>query len=139
MKTESFAPQIQRSFWSTPNSWNGLPTCANGFGVERPVQRNNHQRQVWPMPEKDAEEIEKQVEELISAGLVGPCPKGKFPTYCTPTFLVARKESKTRRMVGKNKKVNQMTKCHAVFLPNMESMIEKMASCKWKSNFGRSV
>ena len=36
-------------------------------------------------------------------------------------------------MVGQYKKVNQMTKCHAAFLPNMECMIEKMASCKWKS------
>ena len=36
-------------------------------------------------------------------------------------------------MVGQYKKVNEMTKCHAAFLPNMEQMIEGMASCRWKS------
>ena len=43
------------------------------------------------MPDEDAKEIEKQVQELVDAGLVEPFPKGKVPTHCTPTFLVAKK------------------------------------------------
>ena len=36
-------------------------------------------------------------------------------------------------MVGQYKKVNEMTKMHSGFLPNMESMVESLAGCKVKS------
>ena len=87
----------------------------------------------WPMPQNDAQEIEKQVDELIKAGLVEPFPVGTFPKFCTPTFLVDKKESKTRRMVGQYAKLNQRTTPHAGFLPNMEEMIENLASKRFKS------
>ena len=48
----------------------------------------------WPMCEEDCQEIEMQVNELVGAGLVEPFPPGEFPTYCSPTFLVDKKESK---------------------------------------------
>ena len=87
----------------------------------------------WPMPQEDSQEIEKQVQELIEAKLVEPFPVGTFPQHCSPTFLVDKKESKTKRMVGQYVKLNSMTKPHAGFLPNMEEMIENMAKCKFKS------
>ena len=43
------------------------------------------------MPQNDAQEIEKQVDELIKAGLVEPFPVGTFTKICTPTFLVDKK------------------------------------------------
>ena len=50
----------------------------------------------WPMPEADVLENEKPVQELVDAGLVEPFPVGSFPKHCSPTFLVEKKESKTR-------------------------------------------
>jgi hypothetical protein len=87
----------------------------------------------WPMPPEDVAEIDKQVQELVDAGLVEPFPVGTFPKHCSPTFLVDKKESKTRRMVGQYVKLNKMTKPHAGFLPNMEEMIENLAKCRYKS------
>jgi hypothetical protein len=85
------------------------------------------------MPAQDAAEIEKQVEELVTAGLVEPFPPGCFPKFCSPTFLVEKKESKSKRMVGQYQKLNKRTKAHAAFLPNMEQMIEQLSLSKWKS------
>ena len=87
----------------------------------------------WPMSHQDQEEIHKQINELAQNGLIEPYPKGKTPTHCSPTFLVEKKESATKRMVGQFKKVNEMTKCHSGFLPCMENMVENLASCRWKS------
>ena len=85
------------------------------------------------MSDQDAQEIQKQVHELVDCGLVEAYPKGKNPIHCSPTFLVEKKESRTKRMVGQYKKVNEMTKMHSGFLPNMESMVESLAGCKVKS------
>ena len=87
----------------------------------------------WPMSELDCKEIESQVDELVQSGLVEPFAPGTFPKYCTPTFLVDKKESATRRMVGQYSKLNARTKSHAGYLPNMESLIEGMARCRFKT------
>ena len=85
------------------------------------------------MPEKDVQEIDRQVQELIDSQLVEVYPPGTYPKYCTPTFLVDKKDSKVRRMVGNYVKLNQRTKPHAAFLPNMEMMVEGLARMRWKS------
>jgi len=85
------------------------------------------------MPQQDAQEIEQQVQELVDANLVEPFPVGTCPKHCSPTFLVDKKDSKTRRMVGKYMKLNMMTKPHAGYLPNMEEMIENLAKKRYKS------
>jgi hypothetical protein len=87
----------------------------------------------WPMSDADASEIQKQVQELVDNGLVESYPKGKTPMHCSPTFLVEKKQSSSKRMVGQYQKVNQMTKHHSGFLPSLEGMVEAMAGCRWKS------
>jgi hypothetical protein len=85
------------------------------------------------MSEKDSMEIHKQVNELVESGLVESYPRGKTPTHCSPTFLVEKKESQSKQMVGQYKKVNDHVKSHSTFLPNMEQMVENLAQCRWKS------
>ena len=87
----------------------------------------------WPMSTVDEEQIQKQVDELVQSGFLEPYPKGKTPLHCSPTFLVEKKESATKRMVGHFKKVNAVCKSHSGFLPSMEGMVESLASCKFKS------
>jgi hypothetical protein len=87
----------------------------------------------WNMNVEDAEEIQRQVDELVQNGLLEPYPKGKTPLHCSPTFLVEKKESASKRMVVHFKKVNALCKSHSGFLPSMEGMIECLASCKYKS------
>ena len=71
----------------------------------------------WPLPKADQEELELQAEELVKAGLAEAYPPGKFPEVCSPTFLVDKKDSKTRRMVIQFKKLNARCKPHAAYLP----------------------
>ena len=85
------------------------------------------------MPPQDCAEIEAQVDELVQAGLLEPFPPGEFPKYCTPTFLVDKKDSTTRRMVGQYSKFNKRCKPHAGWLPNMEMLVEQLARTKFKS------
>ena len=87
----------------------------------------------WPMPLVDQQEIEQQAEELLKAGLAEAFPPGQIPHFCSPTFLVDKKESKTRRMVIQFKTLNSRTKAHAAYLPNMEQMVESLAKCRYKS------
>ena len=74
-----------------------------------------------------------QAEELVKAGLAEPFPPGKIHHVCSPTFLVDKKDSKTRRMVINFGKLNSRTKPHAAYLPNMEQLVESLAKCKYKS------
>ena len=93
----------------------------------------------WPMPKPDMDEIEKQTEELCKADLAEEFVGDEFPKFCSPTFLVdkdknkSEKVSKTRRMVGDYRKLNQRIVPHAVFLPDLEATVEALASCKVKS------
>ena len=85
------------------------------------------------MPTIDQNEIEIQAEELLKAGLAEAIPPDQIPHFCSPTFLVEKKESKTRRMVIQYQKLNNRTKSHAAYLPNMEALVESLAKCKFKS------
>jgi len=87
----------------------------------------------WVMPEKDVLEIDRQVQELIDSGLVEAYPPGTYPKHCTPTFLVDKKESKVRRMVGNYVKLNQRCKPHVAYLPSLEQMVESLARMSVKS------
>jgi hypothetical protein len=87
----------------------------------------------WPMPLNDQEEINLQCEELLKAGLIESFPMGQIPQVCSPTFLVDKKGSTTRRMVIHYGKLNSRTKAHAAYLPSMETLIESLAKCRFKS------
>ena len=87
----------------------------------------------WPMAQNEAQEIEMQTNELLRAGLIEAFPLGEIPLFCSPTFLVDKKESKTKRMVIQFRKLNSRTKSHAAYLPNMEILVESLAKCRYKS------
>jgi len=57
--------------------------------------------------------------------LVEPYPPEGYPKYRTPTFLVAKRDSTRKRMVGNFVKLNKRIKPHAGCLPPMETMVEK--------------
>jgi len=85
------------------------------------------------MPLADQQELELQAEELLKAGLAEAFPLGQIPHFCSPTFLVDKKESKTRRMVIQFRKLISRTRAHAAFLPNMEQMVASLAKNRFKS------
>ena len=87
----------------------------------------------WPMPPQDCSEIKAQVDELVASRLLEPFPPGEFTNYCPPTFLVDKKKSKIRIMVGQYVKHNKRSKHHVGWLPNMELLVENMSKTKFKS------
>jgi hypothetical protein len=132
-KLQALLKNYQEVFGPLPPPGSGCKLGEMDIELKEEFKGKTLRQKCWPMPQEDSQEIEKQVQELIEAKLVEPFPVGTFPQHCSPTFLVDKKESKTRRMVGQHVKLNSMTKPHAGFLPNMEEMIENMAKCKFKS------
>lgn len=68
------------------------------------------------MPADHSPQIDKQVPELVDSKMVDPFAKEKFPTDGSLTFLVQRKGFQDTAYGRTVQEVNEITKCHAVFL-----------------------
>ena len=87
----------------------------------------------YPAPKKPADEIERQIQECIDAGLVLEDKDGDYPKHCSPCFLVAKPGSTAKRLVVDYGELNKKTLNHSGSIPNMESTLEKIASCRYKT------
>ena len=56
-------------------------------------------RRPYPVPKEQADEIERQIQECIDAGLVLEYKDGDYPQHCSPCFLVAKPGSTAKRLV----------------------------------------
>ena len=126
-------PNFQAVFGPLPPPGQGPKIVTMDIELKEEWKNAPLRGKCFPMPERDVQEIDRQVQELVDAKLVEPYPTGTYPKYCTPTFLVDKKDSKVRRMVGNYVKLNQRTKPHAAFLPPMDVLVENLAKFKWKS------
>ena len=89
----------------------------------------------YPAPKEQADEIERQIQECIDAGLVHEYKDGDYPQQCSsPCFLVAKPGSTAKRVVVDYGELNKKTLNHSGSIPNMESTLEKIASCRYKTN-----
>ena len=80
-------------------------------------------RRPHPAPKEQAEEVERQIQECIDAGLVLEYRDGDYPQHCGPCFLVGKPGSEAKRLAvdyGElNKKMlNHLV--HGVFHPHGE-------------------
>ena len=82
----------------------------------------------YPAPEEQANEIERQIQEFIDAGLVLEYKDGGYPQHCSQCFLVAKPGSTAKRPVVDYGELNKKTLNHSGSIPNMESILEKMSS-----------
>ena len=94
-------------------------------------------RRPYPAPKERADEIERQIQECIDAGLVLEYKHGDYPQHCSPCFLVAKPGSTAKRLVVDYKELNKKTVNHSGSIPNMESTLEKIASCRYKSKMDK--
>jgi len=111
----------------------GCPLVLMDIELKEEWEGKPLRQRCWPMPINEQQEINLQAEELIKAGLAEVFPPGETPHVCSPTFLVDKKDSKTKRMVIQYRKLNSRTKPHAGYLPNMDELVERLAKCKFKS------
>ena len=83
-----------------------------------------------PAPQEQVEEIERQIQECIDAGLVEEYRKGDYRHHCSPCFLVAKPGSTALRLVVDYGEVNKKAQNHSGSIPNMENTLERIAKCR---------
>ena len=88
-------------------------------------------------PMEQADEIERQIQECMDAGLVLKYKDGDYPQHCSPCFLVAKPWSTVKRLVVDYGELNKKTLNHSGSTPNMESTPEKIASCRYKTKMDK--
>ena len=91
----------------------------------------------YPAPKEQADEIERQIQECIDPGLVLEYKDGDYPQHCSPCFLVAKPGSTTQRLVVDYGELNKKTLNHSGSVPNVESTLDKIASCRYKTKMGK--
>ena len=89
-------------------------------------------RRPYPAPKEQADEIERQIQECIDAGLVLEYKDGDYPQHCSPSFLVAKPGSTAKQLAVDYEELNKKTLNHSGSIPNIESTLEKIASCPYK-------
>ena len=80
---------------------------------------------------------ERQIQECIDAGLVLEYKDEDYPQHCSPCFLLAKPGSTAKRLVVDYRELNQKTSNHSGSIPNMESTLEKIASCRYKTKMDK--
>ena len=88
--------------------------------------RHKIRRRPYPAPKEQADEIERQIQECIDAGLVLEYRDGDYPQHCSPCFLVAKPWPTAKRLVVDYGDLNKNTLNHSGSIPNMESTLEKI-------------
>ena len=94
-------------------------------------------RRPYPAPQDQIDEIERQIQECIDAGLVEEYKHGDCPRHCSPCFLVAKPGSTAIRLVVNYCEVNKKTQNHSGSIPNMENSLERIAKCRFKTKMDK--
>ena len=89
-------------------------------------------RRPYPALQEQADQIERLIQECIDAGVVLEYKDGDYPKHCSPCFLVAKPGSTGKRLVVDYEELNKKMFNHSGSIPNMESTLEKIASCRYK-------
>ena len=94
-------------------------------------------RRPYPAPQDQIDEIERQIQEWIDAGLVEEYEHGDYPYHCSPCFLMAKPGSSAMRSVVDYVEVNKKTQNHSRSIPNMKNTLERIAKCGFKTNIDK--
>ena len=89
-------------------------------------------RRPFLAPKEQTDEIGRQIQECINAGLFLEYKDGDYPQHCSPCLLVAKPGSTAKRLVVDYGEMNKKTVNHSGSIPNMESTLKKIASCRYK-------
>ena len=84
---------------------------------------NKIRRRPYPAPKEQTNEIERQIQECIDAGLVLEYKDGDYPQHCSACFPVAKPGSTAKRLVVDYEELNNKMLNHSGSIPNMESTL----------------
>ena len=94
-------------------------------------------RRPYPAPKEQADEIERQIQECIDAGLVLEYKDGGYPQHFSPYFMLAKPGSTAKRVAVDYGQLNKKTLNHSWSIPNMESTLEKIACCRYNTKMDK--
>ena len=94
-------------------------------------------RRPYPAPQEQVEEIERQIQEGMDAGLVEEYKKGGYPHHCSPCFLVAKHGQTAVGLVDELGEVNEKIQKHLGSIPNMKNSLERTAKCSYKTQMDK--
>ena len=94
-------------------------------------------RRPYPAAKEQADEIERLIQECIDAGLVLEYIDWNYHQHCSSCFLVAKTGSTAKRLELDYGELNKKTLNHSGSIPNMESTLEKIASCRYKTKMDK--
>ena len=94
-------------------------------------------RRPYPAHKEQADETERQIQECIDAGLVLEYKNWDYPQHCSPCSVVATPGSTAKQLVVDYGELNKKTLNHSGAIPNMESTLEKIASCCYKTKMDK--
>ena len=106
------------------------------MGLKRKPEfvRHKTRRRPYPPPKQ---QIERQIQECIDARLVLEYKDGDYPQQCSPCFLVAKPWSTAKQLVVDYGELNKNRLNHSASIPNVESTLEKTASCRYKTKIDK--
>ena len=139
-KIKLLGPRVQKLIRNYLGVFGELPTPAScdklvqmDLKLKPEFVGHKIRRRPYPAPKEQADEIERQIQECIDAGLVLEYKDGDYPQHCSPCVLVAKPGSTAKRLVVDYGELNKKTLNHSGSIPNMESTLEKIASCRYKT------
>ena len=94
-------------------------------------------RHPYAVPQDQIDEVERQIQECIDAGLVEEYKHGDYPRHCDPCFLVAKPGSTAMRLVVDYSEVNKKAQNHSGSIPNMENTLDRIAKCRFKTKMDK--
>ena len=94
-------------------------------------------RRPYPALKEQADEIERQIQECIDTGLVLEYKDGDYRQHRSACFLVAKPGSTAKRLVVDYEELNKKTLNHSWSIPNTESTLKKIASCRYKEEIDK--
>ena len=100
-------------------------------------EKTRVRRRPYPAPQEQVEEIDRQIQECIDAGLFEEYKQGNYPHHCSPCFLVAKPGLTALRLVVDYGEVNKKAKNHSGSIPNMENTLERIAKCRHKTKMDK--
>ena len=139
-KIKPLDPRVQKLIRTYPEVSGELPPPAScdklvqmDLKVKPEFVGDKIRRRPYPAPKEQADGIQQQIQECIDAGLVLEYRNGDYPQYCSLYFLVAKPGSTAQRLVVHYGEMNNKTLNHSGSILNMESALEKIASCRYKA------
>ena len=105
-KIKLFGPRVQKLIRTYLEVFGELPPPAScdklvQMDLKLKPQFVGHkiQRRPYPAPKEQADEIGRQIQECIGAGLVLEYKDGDYRQHCSPCFLVSKPGSTAKRLV----------------------------------------